>query len=119
MAVLSLMWNILNDFLQGAALLGAAGVDATVFAPIAGKGIETVNGWVSAYARQIDDGTYPAFDSTIDTHLAAMEHVIHESESLGVNAELPRFVKALADRAAADGHGGSGYAALIEQFRKP
>jgi 3-hydroxyisobutyrate dehydrogenase-like beta-hydroxyacid dehydrogenase len=106
-AVLSLMWNILNGFLQGAALLGAAGVDATAFAPIANKGIETVNGWVSAYARQIDDGTY----------LAAMEHLIHESESLGVNAELPRFIKALTDRAVADGHGGSGYAAMIEQFR--
>ncbi|MEU7829757.1 NAD(P)-binding domain-containing protein [Nonomuraea sp. NPDC049129] len=116
-AVLSLMWNILNGFLQGAALLGAAGVDATAFAPIASKGIETVNGWVSAYARQIDDGAYPAVDSTIDTHLAAMEHLIHESESLGVNAELPRFIKALTDRAVADGHGGSGYAAMIEQFR--
>ncbi|WP_433514162.1 NAD(P)-dependent oxidoreductase [Nonomuraea sp. CA-143628] len=116
-AVLSLMWNILNGLLQGAALLGAAGVDATAFAPIASKGIETVNGWVSAYARQIDDGAYPAVDSTIDTHLAAMEHLIHESEFLGVNAELPRFIKALADRAVADGHGGSGYAAMIEQFR--
>ncbi|MFG1962007.1 NAD(P)-dependent oxidoreductase [Nonomuraea sp. NPDC049028] len=116
-AVLSLMWNILNGFLQGAALLGAAGVDATAFAPIASKGVETVNGWVSAYARQIDDGAYPAVDSTIDTHLAAMEHLIHESESLGVNAELPRFIKALTDRAVADGHGGSGYAAMIEQFR--
>ncbi|MEU7740949.1 NAD(P)-binding domain-containing protein [Nonomuraea sp. NPDC049158] len=116
-AVLSLMWNILNGFLQGAALLGAAGVDATAFAPIASKGIETVNGWVAAYARQIDDGTYPAVDSTIDTHLAAMEHLIHESEFLGVNAELPRFIKALTDRAVADGHGGSGYAAMIEQFR--
>ncbi|MEV1239177.1 NAD(P)-dependent oxidoreductase [Nonomuraea sp. NPDC050022] len=116
-AVLSLMWNILNGFLQGAALLGAAGVDATAFAPIASQGIETVNGWVSTYARQIDDGAYPAVDSTIDTHLAAMEHLIHESESLGVNAELPRFIKVLTDRAVADGHGGSGYAAMIEQFR--
>ncbi|MEV8633676.1 NAD(P)-dependent oxidoreductase [Streptosporangium sp. NPDC051023] len=118
-ASLSLMWNILNGFLQGAALLGAAGVDATTFAPIASKGIETVNGWLSAYAQQIDDGTYPAFDSTIDTHLAAMRHLIHESESLGVNAELPKFFKALTDQAVADGHGGNGYAAMIEQFRKP
>ncbi|WP_433428778.1 NAD(P)-dependent oxidoreductase [Nonomuraea sp. CA-141351] len=117
-AVLSLMWNILNGFLHGAALVGAAGVDATTFAPIATKGIETVNGWLSAYAQQIDDGTYPAFDSTIDTHLAAMEHLIHESESLGVNAQLPKFIKALTDRAVADGHGGDGYAAMIGQFRE-
>ncbi|MEV4382545.1 NAD(P)-binding domain-containing protein [Streptosporangium sp. NPDC049644] len=118
-AVLSLMWNILNGFLQGAALLGAAGVDAATFAPIAKMGIGTVADWVSGYAQQIDDGTYPALDSTIDTHLAAMEHLIHESEFLGVDAELPRFVKALTDRAVADGHSGNGYAAMIEQFRKP
>ncbi|MET7336073.1 NAD(P)-binding domain-containing protein [Nonomuraea sp. NPDC005650] len=118
MAVLSLMWNVLNGFLQGAALLGAAGVDARAFAPLAGKGVDIVNGWLAAYAEQIDDGAYPALDSTIDTHLAAMDHLIHESESLGVSAELPRFVKALTDRAVADGRGGDGYAAMIEQFRK-
>ncbi|MGW4469622.1 NAD(P)-dependent oxidoreductase [Nonomuraea sp. NPDC004354] len=118
-AVLSLMWNILNGFLQGAALLGAAGVDATTFAPLASKGIDTVNGWLAGYAQQIDDGRYPALDSTIDTHLAAMEHLVHESEFVGVSGELPRFVKALADRAVAEGHGGDGYAAMIEQFRKP
>jgi 3-hydroxyisobutyrate dehydrogenase-like beta-hydroxyacid dehydrogenase len=118
-AVLSLMWNILNGFLQGAALLGAAGVDATAFASIASQGISTVNDWVPAYAKQIDDGAYPVLDSTIDTHLAAMKHLVDESEALGVSAELPRLIKALADRAVADGRGGDGYAAMIEQFRKP
>lgn len=92
------MWNILNGFLQGTALLGAAGVDATTFAPVARQGIETVAGWLSGYAQQVDDRTYSAVDSTIDTHLAAMEHLIQESELLGVDAELPRFVKAAADR---------------------
>ncbi|MFI7133903.1 NAD(P)-dependent oxidoreductase [Nonomuraea sp. NPDC050153] len=118
MAVLSLMWNVLNGFLQGAALLGAAGVDARAFAPLASKGVDIVNGWLAAYAEQIDDGAYPALDSTIDTHLAAMDHLIDESESLGVSAELPRFIKALTGRAVADGRGGDGYAAMIEQFRK-
>ncbi|MEV0201948.1 hypothetical protein [Nonomuraea sp. NPDC050691] len=98
--------------------LGAAGAEAAAFTPIANQGIETVNGWLAAYTRQIDEGAYPAFDSTLDTHLGAMDHPIHESESLGGDADLPRFVKTLADRAAA-GHGGEGYAAMIELFRKP
>jgi 3-hydroxyisobutyrate dehydrogenase-like beta-hydroxyacid dehydrogenase len=118
-AVLGLMWSVLNGFLHGAALLGTAKVDAATFAPVAVKGIETVAGWLAGYAKQIDEGAYPALDSTIDTHLAAMEHLIHESDALGVNAELPRFVKALTDRAVADGHGVSSYAAMIEQFRTP
>ncbi|PAZ14258.1 6-phosphogluconate dehydrogenase [Streptomyces sp. SA15] len=118
-AALGLMWSILNGFLQGTALLGAAGVDASGFAPLAKQTTETVAGWLTGYAQQIDDGAYPALDATIDTHLAAMEHLVHESESLGVSAELPAFIKALTDRAVADGNGGAGYAAMIEQFRKP
>ncbi|GIJ80018.1 3-hydroxyisobutyrate dehydrogenase [Micromonospora phaseoli] len=117
-AVLGLMWGILNGFVQGAAVLGAAGVKAAAFAPLAIRGIETVTGWLPGYARQIDDGAYPGDDSTIDIHLAAMAHVVHESEALGVNVELSRLTKTLADRAVADGHGGSSYAAMIEQFRK-
>ncbi|WUH99177.1 NAD(P)-binding domain-containing protein [Spirillospora sp. NBC_00431] len=118
-AVLSLMWNVGNGFLHGAALLGAAGVQATAFAPLAEQAIGIMAGWLPGYARQIDDGAYPALDATIDTHHAAMEHLLHESEALGVNTELPRLIKALTDRAVAGGRGGDGYAAMIEQFRKP
>jgi 3-hydroxyisobutyrate dehydrogenase-like beta-hydroxyacid dehydrogenase len=117
-AVLGLMWGILDAFLHGAALLGSAGVDTVPFVPLASKGIGMVTDWLSGYAQQIDDGAYPVLDSTIDTHVAAMDHVIHESEAAGVNTELPRFFKALADRAVADGRGGDSYAAMIEQFRK-
>ncbi|MBP2327628.1 3-hydroxyisobutyrate dehydrogenase-like beta-hydroxyacid dehydrogenase [Kibdelosporangium banguiense] len=117
-ALLGLMWSVLNGFLQGAALVGAAGVDASVFEPFARNLIGTVGDWLPPYAKQIDDGTYPAYDSTIDTHLGAMDHLIDESESLGVNPDLPRLIKAVADRAVAAGHGGHGYAAMIEQFRK-
>lgn len=118
-AVTGLMWSILNGFLQGAALVGTAGVEAAAFVPFARRAAGMVADWLPGYGRQIDEGTYPALDATIDIHRTAMKHLVHESEFLGVNADLPRFVKALADRAVADGHGGSGYAAMIEQFRKP
>lgn len=119
MATLVLMWGMLNGFLNGAAILGAAGVSATDYLPIARTAIDTTTGWLPRYASQIDEDRHPADDGTIDTHLAAMGHSIDESESLGINAELPKLMKALADRAVAAGHGGSGYTALVEQFRKP
>ncbi|KUH40708.1 MULTISPECIES: NAD(P)-dependent oxidoreductase [Streptomyces] len=119
MATLVLMWGMLDGFLNGAAILGTAGVSATAYLPVAQTAIDTVAGWLPGYARQVDDGTYPADDGTVDTHLAAMAHVVEESESLGVNAELPRLVKALAERAVTAGHGAGGYAALVEQFRTP
>jgi 3-hydroxyisobutyrate dehydrogenase-like beta-hydroxyacid dehydrogenase len=119
MATLVLMWGMLDGFLNGAAILGTAGVSATAYLPIAQRAVGTVAGWLPEYARQADVGIYPADDGTLDTHLAAMVHVVEESESLGVNARLPKLVKALAERAVTAGHGGSGYAALVEQFRKP
>jgi 3-hydroxyisobutyrate dehydrogenase-like beta-hydroxyacid dehydrogenase len=119
MAMLSTMWSVLNGFLHGAALLGTADVEAATFASFANRLLGSMTAWLSAYGDQIDTGRYPAVDSTIDTHRAAMEHLIEESESLGINVELPRFVKALADRAVAEGRGGDSYAAMIEQFRTP
>ncbi|MFG1790248.1 NAD(P)-dependent oxidoreductase [Nocardia sp. NPDC049149] len=119
MAMLSLMWSVLNGFLHGAALLGTAQVDAATLAPFLNQGLQTMRGWLTATAEQIDAGAYPAVNATIDIHLASMAHLVEESEAAGVNAELPMLARAFADRAAAEGRGGAGYAALIEQFRKP
>ncbi|MFY1691001.1 NAD(P)-dependent oxidoreductase [Plantactinospora sp. WMMB782] len=118
-ALLGAMWSVLNSFLQGVALVGTAGVDATAFAAFAGPLIGTVRDWLPDLAQQIDKRDYTARDATIGTHLGAMEHLVHESESLGVDAGLPRLLRAMADRAVADGHADSDYAALIEQFRRP
>jgi 3-hydroxyisobutyrate dehydrogenase-like beta-hydroxyacid dehydrogenase len=119
MAVVGLMWSLLNGWLQGAALLGTAGVSAAEYTAVAAKGIPTVVDWLPGYAKQIDTGTFPADDATLDIHRAAMAHLVQESESLGVNAEFPALIKSLADRAAAAGHGGEGYAAMIGEFRRP
>ncbi|MFI7111972.1 NAD(P)-dependent oxidoreductase [Nonomuraea sp. NPDC050227] len=119
MSVLSVMWGVLNGFLQGAALLGAANVKATTFASLATTAIGVTTGYVSAYARQIDEGRYPAADATLAVHLGGMEHLAQESRALGVNTELPDLFLDLARRAAAGGRAGDGYAAMIEQFREP
>ncbi|MBB5940344.1 NAD(P)-dependent oxidoreductase [Streptomyces zagrosensis] len=116
-ALLGVMWGALNSFLHGAALLGAAKVEAAEFAPFANQWLGSVTGFITAYAAQIDAGEFGAHDAMIDTHLTTMEHLIHESEASGVSAELPRFVKALTDRAVAAGQGASSYAAMIDQFR--
>lgn len=117
-ALLGLMWGTLNSFLHGAALLDTAGVPAADFARFANQWLTSVTGFVSAYAAQIDAGDYTAHDAKIETHLATMHHLLHESEASGVDTSLPRFVQAFADRAIAQGQGESSYAAMVEQFRK-
>ncbi|WP_431898492.1 NAD(P)-dependent oxidoreductase [Nonomuraea sp. bgisy101] len=119
MSILSIMWGVLNGFLQGAALLGTANVKATTFATLASTAINVTTDYVSAYAQQIDEVKYPAADATVAVHMGGMEHLVQESEALGVSTALPNLFLELARRAAADGHADDSYAALIEQFRKP
>ncbi|GAA1972184.1 NAD(P)-dependent oxidoreductase [Amycolatopsis minnesotensis] len=118
-AGLAMMWSVLNAWLQGTALLGTAGVDAATYAPFARQIAATVAGWLPGYAGQIDSGSFPAEVSALETDARAMAHLIEESEAVGVNAELPKLIKAMADRSIAAGHGGEQYPVLIEEFRKP
>ncbi|MFB6887692.1 NAD(P)-dependent oxidoreductase [Kitasatospora sp. NPDC056327] len=119
MSVLSIMWGVLNSFLHGAALLGTANVKATTFAELATTAINVTAEYVAGYAQQIDDGEFPATDATLNVHVGGMQHLLEESTTLGVNADLPRFFLELAQRAVADGDAENGYASLIKQLRKP
>ncbi|MGW7280256.1 NAD(P)-dependent oxidoreductase [Streptomyces sp. NPDC054844] len=118
-AGLAMMWSILNAWLQGTALLRTAGVDAATYAPFARQIAAGVAEWLPGYARQIDNGAYPAEVSALETDARAMAHLIEESEAAGVNAELPKLIRTMADRAIAAGHGGEQYPVLIEEFGKP
>ncbi|MEV4680693.1 NAD(P)-dependent oxidoreductase [Streptomyces kurssanovii] len=118
-AGLAMMWSVLNAWLQGTAMLRTAGVDAATYAPFARQIAAGVAEWLPGYAEQIDRGSFPAEVSALETDARAMSHLIEESEAVGVNAELPRLFKAMADRAIAAGHGGEQYPVLIEEFAKP
>ncbi|MER7368895.1 NAD(P)-dependent oxidoreductase [Nonomuraea wenchangensis] len=118
-AGLAMMWSVLNAWLQGTALVATAGVDAATYAPFARQLAAGVAEWLPGYAEQIDRGSFPAEVSALETDARAMAHLIAESEAAGVNAELPKLFKAMADRAIAAGHGGEQYPVLIEEFSRP
>ncbi|MEU7991141.1 NAD(P)-binding domain-containing protein [Streptosporangium canum] len=118
-AGLAMMWSVLNAWLQGTALLRTAGVDAATYAPFAQQIAAGVAEWLPGYAEQIDSGSFPAEVSALETDARAMAHLIEESEAVGVNAELPKLIKSMADRSIAAGHGGEQYPVLIEEFSKP
>ncbi|MEV8020145.1 NAD(P)-binding domain-containing protein [Streptomyces sp. NPDC086554] len=118
-AGLAMMWSVLNAWLQGTAMLNTAGVDAATYAQFARKIAADVAEWLPGHAEQIDRGSFPADVATLETHVRSMDHLIEESEAVGVNAELPKLIKAMADRSIAAGHGGEEYPVLIEEFGKP
>ncbi|MGN9843603.1 NAD(P)-dependent oxidoreductase [Nonomuraea sp. H19] len=116
-ALLGIMWGTLNAFLHGAALLGAAKVDASTFAPFANQWVASVTGFISAYADQIDRGAYPAEDAALETHLATMKYLVRESAAAGIDTDWPARIQALTERAINAGQAGTSYASLIEVFR--
>ncbi|GAA3467342.1 NAD(P)-binding domain-containing protein [Nonomuraea roseola] len=116
-ALLGVMWGTLNAFLHGAALLGTAKVDATAFAPFANQWVASVTGFISAYAGQIDRGSYEAEDATLETHLATMKYLVRESAAAGVDTDWPARIQTLTERAIDAGHDGTSYASMIEVFR--
>ncbi|MEU9691838.1 NAD(P)-dependent oxidoreductase [Amycolatopsis japonica] len=118
-AGLTMMWSVLNAWLQGTSMLKTAGVDAATYAPFARQIAAGVADWLPGYAEQIDQGSFPAEVSALETDARAMAHMVEESEALGVNAELPKLIKAMADRAIAAGHGGEQYPVLIREFERP
>ncbi|MFI2613289.1 NAD(P)-dependent oxidoreductase [Streptomyces sp. NPDC018584] len=118
-AGLAMMWSVLNAWLQGTALLRTAGVDAVTYAPFARLMAAGVADWLPGYAEQVDKGSFPAEVAALETDARSMAHLIEESEAAGVNAELPKLFKAMADRAIAAGHGGEQFPVLIEEFSKP
>ncbi|MES9536727.1 NAD(P)-binding domain-containing protein [Actinomadura sp. NPDC000600] len=118
-AGLAMMWSVLNAWLQGTALLRTARVDAVTYAPFAQQIATVVAGWLPGYAAQVDQGSFPAEVSALETDARAMAHLVEECEAAGVNAELPKLFKAMADRSIAAGHGHEQYPVLIKEFTTP
>ncbi|WP_280447651.1 NAD(P)-dependent oxidoreductase [Nocardia cyriacigeorgica] len=116
-ALFSLAWGALAGFYQAVALTGAEGVDATTFAATATGHLPFIAGLFTEHARQIDTGTYPNADGTVEAHAAAMEHVVTTSREQGLDSTVPELFTALMHKAIAGGHGSDGMAAVIESIK--
>lgn len=117
MGLLGLMWSVFGGWLHATALVGADGVAAREFTPVAVRWLSTVALFMERYAGQIDEGRYPGDDATVDVQLATVEHLLHAGRVRGVDGRLPELHRELMAKAVADGHGGDSYGRLIEAFR--
>ncbi|MEV4630623.1 NAD(P)-binding domain-containing protein [Micromonospora sp. NPDC049523] len=118
-ALLGLMWTTWTGLLHSLALVGTENVKAAQFLPYASAWFEHVIApEIPNIAAQVDEGRYPDADSALGMQAAAIEHLVETSRAQGVDAELPAFLKARAEQAIQRGHGGDGFASLIEVLRK-
>ncbi|MCD0449073.1 NAD(P)-binding domain-containing protein [Actinocorallia sp. API 0066] len=117
-ALLDILWASLNGFLHASALVATEDVRAGEFAPFADLLFAALPSFVARCARQIDEGAHAAEDSTLETHLPAARNLVAECLARGVDADPPRRLRAVIEKAIAQGHGKDGYASVVEQFRK-
>ena len=111
------MWATLTGWLHASALVTADGSTAAHFTPLATRWLGPVAGFVTTYAEQVDAGSYPGTDATLDVHLATLDHLVHASEVRKIDPTLPRLFHEYARQAVEAGHGGDGWARIIELLR--
>lgn len=116
-ALLGLMWSTMTGWLHGTALVGAEKIAATAFTPIAIRWLGAVTGFLTRYAPQVDEGSYPGDDATIDVQIAAIDHLLHTAAARSLDNALPELLKSTMQRAHAAGHGSDSFAAVIETLR--
>ncbi|MCP2250920.1 NAD(P)-dependent oxidoreductase [Lentzea aerocolonigenes] len=116
-ALLGIMWATLTGWLHASALVTADGSTAAHFTPLATRWLGPVAGFVTTYAEQVDAGSYPGTDATLDVHLATLDHLVHASEVRKIDPALPRLFREYARQAVEAGHGGDGWARIIELLR--
>ncbi|MER5771551.1 NAD(P)-dependent oxidoreductase [Streptomyces sp. NPDC001985] len=119
-ALLEIMYATMNGVLHATALVASAGVPAADFAELALGWFmpSVVNSTLAEEVAELGSGNYPGDAGTMEMNLAALEHIVRTSAEQGVHTDQPALMRAVAERAIAQGHGGDNYLAVYEVFRR-
>ncbi|WP_329120633.1 NAD(P)-dependent oxidoreductase [Streptomyces sp. NBC_01465] len=113
-ALLDLFWTAMAGFTHALALAKAEGVSARELAPYA-QGIGAILPPLFAEsAEEVDEGTYSGEGNPLTSAVSTMAHVVHTSESHGIDASLMRAAEGIARRAIGLGHGADGLTRMAE-----
>ncbi|MBB5081581.1 NAD(P)-dependent oxidoreductase [Nonomuraea endophytica] len=117
-AMLNFAWATLIGFLQTAALLGTAQVQATTVAPLLTHWLSTtVTEVITDYARQVDDHRYPGDQEWLELDAPLMDHLVDAVRARGLDTALPELIQSLTARGIDAGHGKDSFASLVEILR--
>ncbi|MGW1741188.1 NAD(P)-dependent oxidoreductase [Nocardia sp. NPDC001965] len=120
MAFHDIMWGLLNGFLHAAALLRDAGIPITRYADQAEPSLAALPSLFGLFAGEIDRAEFATPFGALAHHLPSIDDLITESDSRGIDTELPAYTRQLVAEALAAGHGDDSYSRLVEHFgRRP
>nr|WP_281426757.1 NAD(P)-binding domain-containing protein [Paenibacillus solanacearum] len=117
-ALLDLFWTTMSGYAHAVALAGAENIAARDFAVYA-QGIAAIMPAIMAdLAHQIDEGRYPGSQSNLTSTAAAIDHIIHASQSRGLDVTVLNAVQAMVRRAVDAGHGNDSFSRIAAMLRK-
>jgi len=115
-ALLDLFWTSMAGYAHALAVARAEGVTARELAPFA-KGIPHILPAIfDQTAAEFDttDFTGSGADNPITSAASTMSHIVHTSESHGIDASLMRAAESLTRRVIGLGHGAEGFVRVAE-----
>ncbi|MFD5574663.1 NAD(P)-dependent oxidoreductase [Streptomyces cadmiisoli] len=113
-ALLDIFWTAMAGYAHALAMARAEGITARELAPFA-QGIGAILPPLFAeFADDVDDGTYSGELNPITSTVSTMAHVIHTSETHGIDAGVMRAAEGQARRAIGLGHAADGYLRVAE-----
>jgi 3-hydroxyisobutyrate dehydrogenase and related beta-hydroxyacid dehydrogenases len=119
-AFLDVFLTTLSSLLHATALITAGGARAGDFLPEALAFVSSVPEMIEEGAelvRRIETGDHPGSLSTVTMMGATADHILRASQSLGVDLELPKAVKAHYDQIRAAGRGSEDWTALYDVMK--
>ncbi|WP_285696909.1 NAD(P)-binding domain-containing protein [Actinomadura sp. NBRC 104412] len=117
LALLDVFWTAMAGYAHALALAKAEGVTARELVPFA-KGIGAILPPIfEELAAGVDGGDYSDASNPITSAASSMAHVIHASESHGIDASVMRAAEGLARRVIGMGHGTDGFIRITELLR--
>jgi 3-hydroxyisobutyrate dehydrogenase-like beta-hydroxyacid dehydrogenase len=117
-ALLGIGYSALLGYLHAAALLDTAGTSPSQFQPMVGQWLTTMAGLMAELGGEIESGEYRDATSSVGLNRWAVAKLVNTSLVRGVSAEPLTTLRALLDRAVADGRADESVGSLYESLRR-
>jgi 3-hydroxyisobutyrate dehydrogenase-like beta-hydroxyacid dehydrogenase len=118
-ALVHVFVTTLAAFVQGAALLGTAGVTAREYAPLADDLVQLARSAFGMAATNIDADDHPDEGASAQMMAVGVDHIAGAVAAAGQDAALPDAVRSLYDRMIAAGYGKDSWTRMIDVIRAP
>ncbi|WP_255621864.1 NAD(P)-dependent oxidoreductase [Pseudonocardia sp. DSM 110487] len=116
-ALVHVFVTTLAAFVQGAALLGTAGVAAREYAPLADELVQLARSAFGMAATNIDADDHPDDGASAQMMAVGVDHIAGAVAAAGQDAALPDAVRSLYDRMIAAGYGKDSWTRMIDVIR--